>query len=1099
MLNETPSQTIGRRYLVHELLGSGGMGAVYRATDRLNGQNVALKRVTTPTTKLKFGTHSGDYSPDIALAQEFKTLASLRHPNIVSVLDYGFDAERKPFFSMTLLQDAQKITEAGSKQPLEKQIDLLIQMLQALAYLHRRGILHRDLKPANVMVVEDQIKVLDFGLSQQATPDSGSVSPTTAGTFAYMAPELLQDVPATTASDLYAFGMIAYEVFAGRYPFRNANMAVLMMDVLNASADVFSIGIEHELALVLQRLLVKKPDERYHSAHEVMRDLCRATKLPPPRESIEIRESFLQAAKFVGRESEMAQLVSVLNAAQEGRGSTWLIGGESGVGKSRLVDELRTLALVQGLLVLRGQAVSEGGDPYQPWRSVLHSLALAIDLQEDEASVLKSVIPDISELLQRDVPDAPALEPQAAQSRLFNVVRDVFRRANQPALLILEDFQWAGSNSLALLQHLNQTASELPLLIVVDYRDDERSDLVDELPGVNTLKLERLTRAEVAELSASMLDESGRRPHIVQLLHRETEGNPLFLVEVVRALAEEAGELDQVGTMTLPQYILTGGLQRLVQRRLNQVPARYQRLLQVAAVAGRVLDLKLLNVVNDNYARNSEDPVGLDEFLQVCTNAAVLEVADDRWRFAHDKLRTGLLADLMPDLLVELHTAVALAIEEVYPYEAARLAYHWSLAGDAVSEAYYAHIAGDQALISGANVEAKAFFEQALNALSRLAFTDERREQSIDLAIKLSRVGAYLPSENILTRLQEALESTHALGDEARRAHVLGSTGAYYFMTGQTGQALTYFGQSMQLAERLNLPELLVLPYNIIGRALAVSGDLPVSEQMLAKGIPLAEEYNDLELLSGSLAMYGTVVWLQGRSVEAAPHIERALKLSEQIGLPSRIAGNLMTIGFCYTFGGDFDQAIDTLQHCLEIAEQTQDLHPIYMSNGCLGAIHLQRGEIDRAREYLNYSVQLAQQNKVLIYVPLYMAYQAEVMLLDGEREAAHEVVQQALALARQSQQRLAEGEVLRILSHIHMDASDWAQAETALQDSLTLFQQSNAQSFIALCTFDLAKMFRTRAQMQKASQHLDKALEMFQALNMDWHMRQAQAMKDSL
>jgi serine/threonine protein kinase/tetratricopeptide (TPR) repeat protein len=1079
------------------------MGAVYRATDRLTGETVALKRVTTPTTKLKFGTHSGDYSPDVALAQEFKMLASLRHPNIVSVLDYGFDAERKPFFTMTLLHNAQKITEAGAQQPLERQIDLLIQMLQALSYLHRRGILHRDLKPANVMVVEEQIKVLDFGLSQLATPESGSVSPATAGTFAYMAPELLRDDPATPASDLYAVGMIAYEVFAGRYPFRNTNMAVMMMDVLNASADVFSIGVDHELALVLQRLLVKQSIERYHDANEVIRDLCFATKLPPPKESIEIRESFLQAAKFVGREREMAQLVGVLHKSHEGHGSAWLIGGESGVGKSRLVDELRTLALVQGILVIREQATAERSYPYQLWHNVFQTLALMIELTDEEAGVLKAVVSNLDTLLQREISDAAPLDPQAAQNRLFKVVLDLFRRVPQPIMLLLEDLHWAGSNSLALLHQVNQIVSELPALIVGNYRNDERPTLPIELPGVNILELERLTEGEIVELSTSMLEEGGRQPHIVDMLRRETEGNPFFLVEVVRALAEEAGELRYVGTMTLPQHIFTGGLQRLVERRLKRVPEMHQSMLHIAAIAGRLIDMNLLQAIGQSQP--ADNAFDRDAFLDVCASAAVLEIEDNQWRFAHEKLREGILSTLPAAARRELHQQVALTIEQLYPDtpdQFARLAHHWSNAGERSKELFYAESVGDRALSVGANIEAKAFFEQALAALTDLPESDENLRRRVDITLKLSRAAAFLPSENIPRLLQRALTAAETLHDEARRAYVLNSMGAYHYMGARMTRAFDYFSQGITIAEKLGLERLLMLPYNLSGRALVNSGEYARGAEQLAKGVALAEKLDDLELLAGSLAFCGIAAWFQGRRDEGTAYAERALALAEQIGHPTRIAANLLAIGFCHTFGGFFDTAIDPLQRALHIATESKVLDVMRLAHGNLGYIYLQQGDRRKATQYLDQCLLLAKgAEQLATHQPMYQGFRAEVDLQNNRWQEALERAEAALALAEQTQQPVSISMVKQSLSKILIAAGvpDWERAAQLLQDSRGFHARTNAQPFLAVSTLDLSQLYQARGQASDARRHLDEAIRLFEELDMQWHLQRARQVQAEL
>ncbi len=178
----------------------------------------------------------------------------------------------------------------------------------------------------------------------------------------------------------------------------------------------------------------------------------------------------------------------------DGRGSGWLVGGESGVGKSRLLDELRAMALVQGALVLRGQAVSGGRRGYQVWLEVLRWLALLSDLTETEASVLKPLVPDIATLIGHAVADPPELDAQSAQVRLLSTVTDLFRRQEQPLVLILEDLHWAGDEDLALIGWLNRAIAERPILVIGSYRDDEKPALSKSLLDMSLLKLKSAER-----------------------------------------------------------------------------------------------------------------------------------------------------------------------------------------------------------------------------------------------------------------------------------------------------------------------------------------------------------------------------------------------------------------------------------------------------------------------------------------------------------------------------------------------------------------------------------------------------------------------------
>lgn len=219
-MSTTTTTLINNRYQLHEQLGAGGMGAVFRATDRLSGQTVALKRVVTPIKDINSASKNENVdslSMRLALVHEFEILASMRHPHIISVLDYGFDEQGQPYFTMKLLAQAQTIVTFGRPLRFLSRVNLLIQMLQALAYLHRRSLLHRDLKPANVLVdSEGQVHVLDFGLSAQRNSLPEEV---VTGTLSHMAPEVLRGQPPVEASDLYAVGVIAYELLSGHYPF----------------------------------------------------------------------------------------------------------------------------------------------------------------------------------------------------------------------------------------------------------------------------------------------------------------------------------------------------------------------------------------------------------------------------------------------------------------------------------------------------------------------------------------------------------------------------------------------------------------------------------------------------------------------------------------------------------------------------------------------------------------------------------------------------------------------------------------------------------------------------------------------------------------
>lgn len=611
------------------------------------------------------------------------------------------------------------------------------------------------------MVIADgegaRVKLLDFGLSLSQTRQSGN-SGDLSGTLAYMAPERFLGQAAAEASDLFSFGVIAYELLSGRHPFAGWNSADdgdLITSLLTREPDLTLLPSEPSLRALLRRLLSKSPAGRL-SADDTLQGLCQAMALPPPQESTALRESRLQAARLVGRDAPLATLRRALTAAQGGAGSAILLSGESGVGKSRLMEELRVHGLVQGLRCVRGQAKSEASEAYGVFRDILRPLCLATPLTAFEESVLSGILPDLPSLLEHAIPPAPELSPKATRQRIVQVVEALILRQSQPLMLLLEDIHWIDAESLDLLRRLAGPCEGRPILLVASYRDDERPTLPSELPDCALLRLGRLSGDSVRELCQSMLGADGWTTELVDFLLSQTEGNAFFLIEVMRALAEEAGQLSRVAALRLPKNILTGGITAVVQRRLARLPAEARPFLQLAAVAGRTLDHKLLSRLEPQ----------LSTWLYLAADAAVLEVFDQSWRFSHDKIRETLLAELSPTQKTGLHLRIATAMAAVYPgsaEHAAALADHYERGAVPSESARYLAIAGERALQQGAPTQAANLLGQALDARHRSYLPVVQRAQAYNgLAKAQLALGQVQQCQATYEQLEQDLYSDRA-------------------------------------------------------------------------------------------------------------------------------------------------------------------------------------------------------------------------------------------------------------------------------------------------------------------------------------------------
>ncbi len=942
MLNKT--DLIAGRYEILDQIGSGGMGSVYRALDRQTREHVALKRV------IIWDDGADSTGGLVTLAQEFEALASLRHPNIISVLDYGFDRERQPFLALELLENAETIVAAArGKSPHEK-AELLAQALLALSYLHRRGILHRDLKPDNLLVADGRVRVLDFGL---AVPFEFSVT-TLAGTPTYMSPELLRGEKPVLQSDLYAMGVLAYHLFTGRYPYHFDHPNGLVGAILHEPPDLSIAELDPEIAPVLARLLAKYPYERYADAGEVIEAFASAKGWSLPRETRSTRESFLQAARFVGRREELQKLNRALMNAADGDGSAWLIGGESGVGKSRLLDELSTRALVRGALVLRGQGVEGGGLAYQLWREPLRRLLLTTTVSEFEASILREIVPDISDLLGYDVLPAPTLEGKPGQQRLIGAVIELFRRQPQPVVLMLDDMQWA-SESVVVLREISRAVASLNLLIVATYRDDEARYLPEKLPEMQLMSLERLNNEAISDLSLSILGTIGARRDVVELLQHETEGNALFVVEVLRALAEELGGMGQIGIATLPEHVFAGGVETVLNRRLERIPSGAYDLLALAAVSGREIDVPLMHQIAPE--------IDLDRWLAEVNDAAVVELRQNHYRFAHDKLREYVLRDIQQDVRKDAHRRIASGMEIVYEdhrERAAILFEHW-LRGEMPAKALeYAVIAAQAALDRSGYAEAIQIAQQGM----AIATANNKVYLKLLHVLAMSQMRA-TQYEAARANFSELLKDAQALQDVECKLLALAGLSTVEWEQGDYSTGLRYARDARQLMETtadiVDL-QLYARVHNALANLLWYTGAFDEAEGHYRQSLAYSRQADHPAGIGLALNNLALVEQERGGYPTALKLLEESLIYKLKVGNTRSTSITYGNIGLVQTRLGEYDAAEASYKHALELAQRIDDRVSVANIIGELGVISEKRGYYIAAQEYMEYSLVLCRQ-----------------------------------------------------------------------------------------------------------------------------------------
>jgi DNA-binding SARP family transcriptional activator len=454
----------------------------------------------------------------------------------------------------------------------------------------------------------------------------------------------------------------------------------------------------------------------------------------------------------VGREEQIGQLRSGLDAAFNGHGVVFMIGGEAGIGKTRLADELAREARDRGAQVVWGRCWEAGGAPaYWPWVQVVRSLLHGgdnIDLRSFRgtgASSLLALVPELRESSPQ--PPSPAPESEGARFQLFDAVAWLLRESAdvQPVLIVLDDLHAADTPSLLLLQFLAGQLGDVPVLLTGLYRDDHPSEdgalsaCLAALARVHPTRRIRLTGLSIADTGAVIGAIAGRQvaASVARTIHAETEGNPLFVSEIVRLLEAE-------GRLERPRDEHRGGAQlpdtvrEVIGQRLRRLSSESRRLLSAASILGREFGVKELAAVAE-----IDDDAALEAFDEAITARVLAEAPTvGRLRFSHALVRDTLYEALSPAQRRAAHVRAGEILEGFYVSNPdphlAELAYHFFEAlpsGEPARAVEYAQRAGDHAIALLAYEEAARLYALALRALDLQ--TEEEADKRCALLVAL--------------------------------------------------------------------------------------------------------------------------------------------------------------------------------------------------------------------------------------------------------------------------------------------------------------------------------------------------------------------------
>ncbi len=1009
-------------YEIRGILGRGGMGVVYHAFDRTLGREVAIK---CPTDELL---------RDPAALEQFRREAiaagRINSPYVATIFRVA-DYDERPLIVMEVVRGTslRRVLQDSGPLPAADVMDIGVQVAEALVAAHAEGIVHSDIKPANIFLGEGgQVKVMDFGIARLTEPGARSSAPAAAeGTAAYMAPEQASGTR-DARSDLYALGVVLYELSSGCLPFEaetNDALLVRKLSEIPLPPSRWGANLPPSFERLVLQLIERDVENRPSDARRVVQMLreLRAHAHTPRRTGT--RRPASDVVPLIGRADDLARLREMAERAALGNGGVVLITGASGSGKTRLADDLAKYASEHGLTVVRARCTSD--DP------AMNGLPLR--------RALGDTLPASAE----------AIEGAA-----------IARAGDGPLLLLVDDAHWMDPLSAATLHLIAGAASAHALLLCVCVGTDDGSRLpahvrsavraLRRIGRVSEHALGRLSDDDTRELVATLLGGRVAADDVHARLVTLSGGWPGMAIAAVRALQEDALlRIDGDRWVLAPSNDadpLPSVVASALDRRLATLSADERALLNCAAVAGETFAPVVV------AAALHRDRLQVLQSLHVIeTDVALVHSGEDATTFDAPVLARRLREALSAPLRRELHGRIARALEECAPESAERtaaLAQHDYAAGDYLRALPALRASGAHFAETFAYEDALRSFTGALDCLERAA-DDSLASDVIDVRGELGRLCI------ALGRLDDAaihLDTARGLGLAYGRTDAVArfdkQLGDVEFSRKNWDSALECYERAERaFTESCDVHGLCDV-YRSMGNIHFQKGEFDAVVADYDKALAIAENIGDDQQIARACNNLGAVSNVLGERQKALAHYHRSVEHYKRADDRVGQTQTTLNIGLTYAALRNWPEAANYYRRSASMAEDMQDSELIAISRLALAEaeVHLKmlddaEADCDRAlATFLSRHDRLGAADSYRV--------RGIVMSRAGRAAEAEQAFNECLTISEAVGGRLQTAEGQRDYAEHLISTGEYDEAEVLLEAARAAFEELSAREHVA-------------------------------------------------
>ncbi|MCJ2669958.1 MAG: tetratricopeptide repeat protein [Candidatus Thermoplasmatota archaeon] len=961
----------------------------------------------------------------------------------------------------------------------------------------------------------------------------------------------------------------------------------------------------------------------------------------------------------MGREDEMRQLEAHLEEALAGKGRTVFISGEAGIGKTRLLEELRSVADAKGFLFLWGNSLHESLTPYMPIYEALKSgglehvfaedvprieavylvthtgLLIKDDIREETelnpdifASMLATVgdfvkesmskflgeekegalntlgyedyriliesgrstnlvvvltgkeneflIDDMREIQRKAEKEYGVLrdwdgdeegvqgigrilrpliasgkydgvyygedDPKARRNLLFESVSMGLARQSgmKPIVMCVEDLQWADPSTLALMHYVTRNSREKRLLMLGSYRTEDvssehplveikhqldREDLYEEMV------IQRLPEEAVSGF-LDLLGEVDLDEEFVSRMYSETEGNPLFIIQLLKYLVEDGIVEPEEGiwrlSKPLDEVTIPSKVYNLVVRRLDRVEKEDRKVLDYACVNGELFTSAVLTA-----ALNARKSDVLERLRDLERTHRLINSRNGSFKFDHAKIKEVLYNEIPEELRREYHEIIADSIEALNRDEPESvigdLAFHYYNSRNGGKALDYLTRAAEKAKKDYSNEEAIRFYFEALEFeddkkkrremlvalgdIYKLIGEYDKGMESYEKALEcaredgtkaeiktkiggiLCRAGEYDDSIRISSEARELVRDTECK-EEADSLNIIGTL---HWYGGEYDRALEFCGKSLRIKEKIGNQEGIAASLSNIGSVHGLRGEYDRALEFLEKSLRIQEKIGNQQGIAMSLGNIGNVHSERGEYDSALESHEKSLGIFEKIGNQRGFAFSLTNIGIVHYYRGEYDSALEWHEKSLGIFERIGESRHIAACLISMGQVHFRRGEYDSALEFHSRGLEIARRTgakEQIIWACL------GTSRADTDRNALKEALEFCKRAYSLSTELGAEGAIAEsrcVFGTIYSEQKMWKESIENFERSIEILERIGQKRALAESYHEFGLMWKKKGDNEEARANLNRALETYTRLNLDFWAGKVNAALESL